>query len=136
MTLDNAIKRYKFWSEDDRIEDIIRSEHKQIAEWLTELKERRKYDNDDLIRRSDAIKAFKKDYKQFWGTEVIIAKLQLIPVVEPKTDSEIPKNALRSTCTGCRFVGSYDTEFPCVNCSRRIKDYYAKDELQTDCQWK
>ena len=31
-------------------------------------------------------------------------------------------------CTGCRFVGTYDTEFPCANCSRKTKDYYAKDE--------
>lgn len=42
----------------------------------------------------------------------------------PQTDAEIPKNALRSDCTGCRFVGTYDTEFPCANCVRKNKDYY------------
>jgi len=41
-----------------------------------------------------------------------------------QTDAEIPKNALRSDCTGCRFVGTYDTEFPCANCVRKNKDYY------------
>lgn len=42
----------------------------------------------------------------------------------PQTDSEITRNSLRSDCTGCRFVGWYDTEFPCVNCIRKNKDYY------------
>ena len=40
---------------------------------------------------------------------------------EPQTD-----------CNGCKFVGTYDTEFPCANCSRKTKDYYAKDEPQTE----
>ena len=39
-------------------------------------------------------------------------------------------------CNGCKFVGTYDTEFPCANCSRKTKDYYTKDEPQTDCPWK
>ena len=42
----------------------------------------------------------------------------------PHTDAKIPKNALRSDCTGCRFVGTYDTEFPYANCVRKNKDYY------------
>ena len=41
-----------------------------------------------------------------------------------QTDSEITRNSLRSDCMGCRFVGWYDTEFPCVNCVRKNKDYY------------
>ncbi|MBQ1293897.1 MAG: hypothetical protein IIY21_07640 [Clostridiales bacterium] len=45
-------------------------------------------------------------------------------------------NADRKTeqtdCNGCKFVGTYDTEFPCANCSRKTKDYYAKDEPQTE----
>ena len=43
---------------------------------------------------------------------------------EPQKDLEITRNSLRSDCTGCRFVGWYDTEFPCVNCVRKNKDYY------------
>ena len=50
----------------------------------------------------------------------------------PQTD--IPKSTLRTDCTGCKFVGSYDTEFPCANCVRKNKDYY--DAWQTDCGWK
>lgn len=47
-----------------------------------------------------------------------------------QTDAEIPKNALRSDCTGCRFVGTYDTEFPCANCVRKNKDYYSAEQTE------
>jgi hypothetical protein len=30
------------------------------------------------------------------------------------------------TCDGCRFVGTYYTDFPCCCCTRRGKDYYEK----------
>jgi hypothetical protein len=52
----------------------------------------------------------------------------------PQTDSEITRNSLRTDCNGCKFVGWYDTEFPCVNCIRKNKDYYTSE--QTDCPWK
>ena len=42
---------------------------------------------------------------------------------EPQTD-----------CNGCKFVGWYDTEFPCANCIRKTKDYYTAE--QPDCPWK
>ena len=35
-------------------------------------------------------------------------------------------------CNGCKFIGTYDTEFPCASCSRKTKDYYTKDEPQTN----
>ena len=54
-------------------------------------------------------------------TEPTISKMEQVD--EPKTD-----------CNGCKFVGTYDTEFPCANCSRKTKDYYAKDEPQTETQ--
>ena len=54
----------------------------------------------------------------------------------PQTDSEITRNSLRTDCNGCRFVGTYDTEFPCANCVRKNKDYYDADTPQTDCGWK
>jgi hypothetical protein len=54
----------------------------------------------------------------------LLADRKTEPKDEPQTDAEIPKNALRSDCTGCRFVGWYDTDFPCVNCVRKNKDYY------------
>ena len=46
-----------------------------------------------------------------------------------ENSSEKPNNC--EDCNGCKFVGTYDTEFPCANCSRKTKDYYAKDEPQT-----
>jgi len=39
MKIEDAIKRYESWAEDDRIDLRIRKEHEQIAEWLKELKE-------------------------------------------------------------------------------------------------
>lgn len=48
----------------------------------------------------------------------------------PQTDSEITRNSLRTDCTGCKFVGWYDTEFPCVNCIRKNKDYYTSEQTE------
>ena len=39
----------------------------------------------------------------------------------------------QTDCNGCKFVGWYDTDFPCVNCSRKTKDCYSPE--QTDCAW-
>ena len=38
MRIEDAIKRYEFWAEDDRIDVLIRKEHRQVADWLKELK--------------------------------------------------------------------------------------------------
>lgn len=38
MKIEDAIKRYESWAEDDRIDVLIRKEHKQMADWLKELK--------------------------------------------------------------------------------------------------
>ena len=38
MKIEDAIKRYESWAEDDRIDILIRKEHKQMADWLKELK--------------------------------------------------------------------------------------------------
>lgn len=38
MKIEDAIKRYESWAEDDRIDVFIRKEHKQVANWLKELK--------------------------------------------------------------------------------------------------
>jgi len=63
----------------------------------------------------------------------IIVSKALDEADTPQTDSEITRNSLRTDCTGCKFVGWYDTEFPCVNCIRKNKDYYTSE--QTDCAW-
>ena len=46
----------------------------------------------------------------------------------PQPDEEITRNSLRTDCNGCKFVGWYDTEFPCVNCIRKNKDYYDAEQ--------
>jgi hypothetical protein len=48
MKIEDAIKRYESWAEDDRIDVLIRKEHKQIADWLKELKAYRQ--QGDIIR--------------------------------------------------------------------------------------
>ena len=48
----------------------------------------------------------------------------------PQTDEEITKNSLRTDCNGCKFVGWYDTDFPCVNCIRKNKDYYSPEQTK------
>ena len=37
MKLEDAIKRYEFWAEDDRIDEFIRRDHRKMADWLKEL---------------------------------------------------------------------------------------------------
>ena len=54
----------------------------------------------------------------YFGT----VKGEIVTADTPQTD-----------CNGCKFVGWYDTDFPCVNCSRKTKDYYSPE--QTDCAW-
>lgn len=41
MKIEDAIKRYESWAEDDRIDVLIRKEHRQMADWLKELKANR-----------------------------------------------------------------------------------------------
>ena len=50
----------------------------------------------------------------------------------PQTDSEITRNSLRTDCTGCKFVGWYDTDFPCVNCIRKNKDCYTSEQTERE----
>lgn len=38
MKIEDAIKRYESWADDDRIDVLIRKEHRQMADWLKELK--------------------------------------------------------------------------------------------------
>lgn len=70
-----------------------------------------------LLKNHDVDKAVRK-MKIFVDAVVL--------TVETATDEP------QKDCNGCKFVGTYDTEFPCANCSRKTKDYYAKDEPQTE----
>lgn len=42
-----------------------------------------------------------------------------------------PEHTSNNDCNGCKFVGCYDTDFPCANCIRKNKDYYTP-ERRTD----
>lgn len=58
------------------------------------------------FERDDCFK-LKDEYRKEW-TDV-----KALPSAQPVI-----------TCDGCRFVGTYDTDFPCCSCVRREKDYY------------
>ena len=70
----------------------------------------------DLIERQAAIEAFDLKDDAFVMVGSIKSKLKDLPSAYPVI-----------TCDGCKFVGTYDTDFPCRNCIRREKDYYAKE---------
>lgn len=75
---------------------------------------------DDLIRRRDAIEAVEElpnaynGWSDAYDKACIIGALEEVPSAEPKTGE----------CSGCKCLGSYESEFPCVNCVRITKDYY------------
>ena len=50
-------------------------------------------------------------------------KLNFVPPI-------ITDEPYKDDCTGCRFVGTYDTEFPCANCVRKNKDYYDSEQTE------
>ena len=52
----------------------------------------------------------------------------VIPIWIEEEDMRLVE-VVRSDCNGCKFVGTYDTEFPCAICARKTKDYY---EPQTE----
>ena len=78
----------------------------------------------DLISRQaaiDAIRASTSKYTGFMEMEMYtdddaVEAIEALPSAQPVI-----------TCDGCKFVGTYDTDFPCRNCIRREKDYYAQD---------
>ena len=76
---------------------------------------------DDLISRQaaiDAIRASTKKYTGFMEMEMYTDD-DAVEAIE-----DLPSAQPVITCDGCRFVGTYDTDFPCCSCVRREKDYY------------
>ena len=59
--------------------------------------------------------------------EVICRKLTRLGAMECR-DGFYYSADRPTDCTGCKFVGSYDTEYPCVYCERKTKDYYCGEE--------
>lgn len=80
--------------------------------------------DEDLISRKaaiDAIRASTSKYTGFMEMEMYtdddaVEAIEALPSAQPVI-----------TCDGCKFVGTYDTDFPCRNCIRREKDYYAQE---------
>ena len=98
---------------------------------------------DDLISRQAAIKALwkalyeyeDKTEKQFQESEDLDVGdwilhrifVQNMSDIDRQTILNLPSAQPVITCDGCKFVGTYDTDFPCRNCIRREKDYYAQE---------
>ena len=57
-------------------------------------------------------------------------KEEIVQADTPQPGSAITRNSLRTDCSGCRFIGTYDTEFPCANCVRKNKDYYNSEHTE------
>ena len=78
----------------------------------------------DLIDRQaaiDAIRASTSKYTGFMEMEMYTDD-DAVEAIE-----DLPSAQPVITCDGCKFVGTYDTDFPCRNCIRREKDYYAQE---------
>lgn len=91
---------------------------------------------DDLISRQVAIEEFKKELTEgeSHGNYVTICSalgFEGIRHILERLPSAQPENTSNNDCNGCKFIGCYDTDFPCANCIRRNKDYYAS-ERRTD----
>lgn len=97
---------------------------------------------DDLISRKRAIAV--ADFSDCVGlsvddvkkvTDEVVKGLKRLPSAQPERywiDSEgnisaLPSAQPKISCDGCRYVGTYDTDFPCSGCIRREKDYYEQE---------
>ena len=76
----------------------------------------------DCVSRQAAIDAIRKIYDSvgILGEKWAVDKCQM-------AIKDLPSAQPVITCDGCKFVGTYDTDFPCRNCIRREKDYYAQE---------
>ena len=63
-----------------------------------------------------------KPHGLFLTTEMIVSDEDLKRLSDRCL--EVIADTPQTDCTGCKFVGWYDTDFPCVNCVRKNKDYY------------
>ena len=77
---------------------------------------------DDLISRQAAIDAIHNLYAIHGSEGSWIDQKDAF-----KALNSLPSAQPVITCDGCKFVGTYDTDFPCCNCIRREKDYYAQE---------
>ena len=71
----------------------------------------------DLISRQWLLECVNEGWIKFDTEKDENRFTHLVRDIAPSAQPEI-------TCDGCRFVGTYDTDFPCCSCVRREKDYY------------
>lgn len=79
----------------------------------------------DLIERQAAIEAIRmlQSYKLYEGDEMLLvdkAEVQTELMMLPSAQTD----QVSRDCNGCKYQGWYDTDFPCANCIRKVKDYY------------
>ncbi len=95
--------------------------------------------HDDLIRRSDAIKAIEElpnaynGWSDTYDKAYIISTLEEVPRAEeikPQTDDK------HAVCTGCMYYELPNAFHPCASCVDFSKYTESKDEPQTDCAWR
>ena len=68
-------------------------------------------------------------YQGLWHyAEILDVVVKYLEVSEPVQPHQVD-------CTGCKFVGTYDTDFPCANCLRKTKDYYGGAKMVNDIDY-
>ena len=100
----------------------------KVVNWMSDLISGKEFAKDtnvlakDLISKQDAIEIIKNRIeKSEVGESVdhdkVIADITSFPSAQPFV----------LTCDGCKYVGTYDTDFPCSGCIRREKDCYEQE---------
>ena len=127
MSLEEAINHANVKAEDQEREarvitsEVLRidhlqcaADHRQLAAWLTELKNRReKESSEDTISRQDAIDCVR------WGDSVtnVIDRVNALPSAEPHYTG----------CSGCVHYDQQQTALICYDCKRCYKDLYEEE---------
>lgn len=84
----------------------------------------------DQFLHGISLSLLSKKSAQHWRYDEETAKeIEWLEALERKVRADkADRKTEPQDCNGCKFVGTYETEFPCANCSRKSKDYYAKIE--------
>ncbi len=154
MTLDEAIKHAeeKAKEQQSRADNWIREwdngfvnycnkcaeEHRQLAEWLKELKQLREQADGDLISKQMVLDVIERE--EFKGDA--ISEIEKLPSVtpEPKIGHWINQHIIYANatvdfkvCSECRYEFSYDAETGvsdanyCPNCGAKMKESESKE---------
>ena len=84
----------------------------------------------DLISRQDAIDAVNAYLGLSSVSRTIQNMTSVQEILENLPSAYKTEPSRNNDCNGCKFVGYYDTDFPCCNCVRKTKDYYEKAGAQ------